>query len=329
MIGVLTDPGIGGTFLCWSIHYLRGDSDYFLAEQMTKVKLTNNPLSDINAHNFIPNQPNRGADRGVKKLYEMCSWLQTTADDAIVYLHNFDDKVATIEGVNYLCSNVDKLILVSSKKYPLYHRRYHPRSGGNWIAPGVWTTDSEEIYQHLVEKFFKESAVKFEDLKSNCVWDKREFIALNFDPYNRPCIEDCFDYTNDHYFIDVEELYNVENHIIDIFNYLDYKPDSERFKAWQPIYHQWRKLHQPGMKFFIYFDKIIEYIINGYAMDLSRFNLDIVQEATLQHELIYKHNLNLKTWQLEKFTNTKQLHQLLEPNIHDLSKSKISSTAVQ
>ena len=51
-------------------------------------------------------------------------------------------------------------------------------------------------------------------------------------------------------------------------------------------------------------------------MDLERFNLDIFQEAAIQRELLYKHNLNLKIWQLEKFKNTKQLHNLLEPNIH-------------
>ena len=53
-------------------------------------------------------------------------------------------------------------------------------------------------------------------------------------------------------------------------------------------------------------------------MDLTRLKLDIIQEAFIQHELIYKHNLNLKTWQLEKFTNTQQLHNLLETNTHPL-----------
>ena len=37
--------------------------------------------------------------------------------------------------------------------------------------------------------------------------------------------------------------------------------------------------------------------------------------------LIYKYGLNLKTWQLEKFpNNTKQLHELLEENIHPIEK---------
>ena len=53
-------------------------------------------------------------------------------------------------------------------------------------------------------------------------------------------------------------------------------------------------------------------------MDLEKFNLDLMQEAAIQRELIYNYSLNLKTWQLEKFTNTKQLHGLLEPNLHPI-----------
>ena len=54
-------------------------------------------------------------------------------------------------------------------------------------------------------------------------------------------------------------------------------------------------------------------------MDLESFELDIMQEAAIQRELIYKYNLNFKTWQLEKFQSTRQLHALLEPNIHSLN----------
>ena len=43
-----------------------------------------------------------------------------------------------------------------------------------------------------------------------------------------------------------------------------------------------------------------------------------LEQAFTQHKLICKHNLNLKTQQLETFTNTQQLHNLLEPNIHTL-----------
>ena len=67
------------------------------------------------------------------------------------------------------------------------------------------------------------------------------------------------------------------------------------------------------------FDDTMKCIVNGWYKELPELTFD--QEVIIQHALIYKHNLNLKTWQLSKFTNTKQLYQLLEPNIHDLSKN--------
>jgi hypothetical protein len=68
-------------------------------------------------------------------------------------------------------------------------------------------------------------------------------------------------------------------------------------------------------------DEIINLIIEGRPMDLKRFDLDVLQESVIQHFLLYKHNLNLKTFGLEKFENTLQLHNLLEPNVyHQLEK---------
>jgi hypothetical protein len=56
-------------------------------------------------------------------------------------------------------------------------------------------------------------------------------------------------------------------------------------------------------------------------MSLERFNLDFYKEVIIQNALLYKQNLNLKNWQLEKFpANTQDLHKLLEPNIHQLIK---------
>jgi hypothetical protein len=87
---------------------------------------------------------------------------------------------------------------------------------------------------------------------------------------------------------------------------------------WIKIYADWKKFHYQRLMFCWYFDQIVNYIINGYYMDLSRFNLDIMQEACIQHHLIYQHDLNLKTFNLKKFYNTQQLHQLLEKNPHPL-----------
>jgi hypothetical protein len=318
LIGILTDPEIGGTFLTWSIQYLRGDVNYFLAEHGKEIELTHSPLSGKNSHNFIPNQPNRGVDRGLQKLYQMCDQLKPVSDNAIIYLHSFDSRADTTTGVEFLSERADKLILVTSKKYPLYHSKYNKRSG-NWISTNSFSTDPEILYKSFATNFFLESYQKFQDSGLTSIWDQREFIALNFDPYAIEFIEDCFNCENNHYVLDIAEFYNFETHINYIFNYLDIEINSDRYNQWKKIYQQWQKLHQQSMLFVTYFDKIINYIIKGYELNLDKFNLDLVQEATIQHVLLYKHNLNLKTWQLEKFNNTKQLHQLLEPNTHILN----------
>jgi len=311
LIGILTDPGIGGTFLTWSIHYLRGDVNYFLVESGKEVRLTDNPLTGLNSHNFIPNNPNRGVDRGLQKLYQMHDQLKTVSDNSIIYLHNFNEQTDTITGVNFLSSQADKLLLVTGKKYPLYHCRY--------IQRYEFSVSKASAYKSFVTKFFLKSYQQFQGNGLTNIWDQREFIALNFDPYSKSFIEDCFDCSNNHYVLDIAEFYNSEDHISYIFNYLDIEINSDRYTQWKKVYQQWKKIHQQNMLFVTYFDKIINYIIKGYELNLDKFNLDIVQEATIQHELLYKHNLNLKTWQLEKFTNTKQLNQLLEPNFHQLT----------
>ena len=207
MIGILTDSGIGGTFLTWSIHYLRGDVNYFLAEKSKEICLIDNPLTSKNAHNFIPNQPNSGVDRGLQKLYQMHDQLKTASNNSIIYLHEFDNKNDTITGVNFLSIHTDKLILVTSKKYPLYHCKYTRRSG-SWICSNKFSTDTDVIYKSFVTKFFLKSYEQFQDAGLTDVWDQREFIALNFDPYAIASIEDFFDCTNSHYVLDIAEFYN-------------------------------------------------------------------------------------------------------------------------
>lgn len=339
MIGILTDQAVGGTFLTWSVHYLRGDDSYFLVEANKQVNLTSNPLTNVNAHDFIPNQPNRGISREFKvnpgfnqeleKLYNMYNQLSRLPSNEIIYLHTCPTEQDTKIAVDYLTNGADKIVLVTSKGYPLYHCKYNQRSGGNWISPTQFSADPDVLYNNTAQAYFSESYTLFQEQKLTSIWDQREFIALNFDPYANLYIEDYFNYSVSHYAIDIAELYNFKDYVEYVFDYLNLEINNTRYAQWEEVYNTWRLLHKERMLFVIYFNRIIDYIIHGYDLDLTRFNLDLMQEATIQHTLIYKHNLNLKTWQLEKFTNTKQLHQLLEPNIHDLSKSKIKNIELQ
>ena len=243
-----------------------------------------------------------------------------------MYFHNFRE--AEVNIFTDTQAAVDKVIPVATKlivltnqpKNSLYHKSLRSRiltyKLNNLTEINL---SNEEQLDDYINHFFKESFIKWKELQLTNTWDKREFIALNFRK-NAISIAPCIDLSVDHFDIDCLELFNTADAMISsLFDYLEIKLDTDRFFKWNQIYQSWRELHYNRLNFVWHFDKIIEYILKGYYLDLGRFDLDIVQEAFIQHELIYKHNLGLKTWQLEKFQNTQQLHALLEPNTHLLS----------
>ena len=323
MIAVLTDGGIGGTFLTWSLHYLAGHDNYFLADQNSFIDLPVDPLNDTNAHKFRSNHPVTA-----EKFTKIFNTLITTPTDTFhtIYFHNFKHSVESSD--SWLAESIDRLtkhakkIIVVQNLYSLYNCSYSRRAGGGhlWHDPDAYVKDFDKIFEDFTEYFFKESTTKWSQLGLNSVWDRREFIALNFNFDKIIQITPNIDLSIEHYCVDIMDLLNTfDISIKQLFEYLDLTVDSARWQHWVTIYTKWKKIHYDRLQFVWYFDTIINGIINGHSLDLTRFNLDIMQEAAIQHTLIYKHNLNLKTWQLEKFQNTKQLHQLLEINIHNTS----------
>jgi hypothetical protein len=333
MIAVLTDPAVGGTFLTWSLHYLAGHEKYYHAVSNSWVSVSNNPLTGKNSHGFKPNQPL------TSDTFDLIhSALVNTPTDNFhtIYFHNF--RGSTVSADNILkkaISNIacDRTVVLSlADEHRLYTRSYKMRADivPSWHNPLKTITTDKEAFDDFISYFFQDSLVEWNKLSLTEIWDQREFLALNLPTANNMSIVPNIDLSQENYVLDTMELWNTFDITADnLFNYLGVTINEDRRASWNIVYNQWRKVHYNRMLFVWYFEKIIDYIIKGNDLDLTRFNLDIVQEASIQHELIYNHNLNLKTWQLTKFTNTKQLHQLLEPNLHDLSKSKISSIATQ
>jgi hypothetical protein len=318
MIAVITDPGIGGTFLSWSIYYLSGRTSYFSARKDKFVEVCHNPLTDKNAHNFLPNQP-RNTDDFASIFHK------TLANNEHLYMHQF--KHGTKDAVAKVCKYAEKIIILAlSPSHVLYQCSYTPRAD---VIPSMNSekklTDPDSIHEDLVDYFFRESKQIWKTAGLNDIWDKREFIALNFDPFDHSSILNYVDpNVNKYYQIDAHDAWlNLDQHINELFLYLNMPVDQNRFENWMSVYGVWKNNHTKRLNFVNNFEIIINNIINGVDMDLSRFEFDLIQEAAIQHQIMYKHNLNFKTWQLEKFINTKQLHNLLEPNIHDLSKSLI------
>ena len=309
MIAILTDPGVGGTFLTWSIYYLSGQTHYYSTNEKKLIPIIDNPLTENNAHKFDANQAMR--NEKFEKTFKEILIGEKISDLNIIYMHQFNGAIKsydqdTVDAIEKLLPYVSKIVLLTSTpNQALYNCSYSSRNNLD--------------FEDFIDNFFITSKEIWHQLNLKDVWDKREFLALNFRPFDNLRIIENLDLNKDHYHINTIELWNrFDEGIGNLLKYLEIDLDNKKFKKWLAVYQQWKKIHKNRLFFMWYFDTIIEYILKGYSLDLTRFDLDICQEAAIQHVLIYRHNLNLKTWQLKKFTNTRQLHELLEPNSHPI-----------
>ena len=125
-----------------------------------------------------------------------------------------------------------------------------------------------------------------------------------------------FDFTKSHFYAESESMwYDGKITIEQLMKFLNIPIDKTLWDRWVDVYNKWQQLQLEILKFGINFDHIINSIVNNWYYEIG--NLTFELEVIIQHYLIYKHGLNLKTWQLEKFpSNTQDLYKLLEPNIH-------------
>jgi len=308
IIGILTDPGCGGTFIDWTINFLLGHP------------VADNPVQATNAHGHLPTS----AFTKVKFHH----WLEKVNRDQIstLYMCNFNEPdvtkivksyhLETAECVQKLQEMIDKIIVCSldgdqklyfSTKYA--SRKLHPK----FENFNIDNASFDEQHDDYVNTFFRHSKDKFNDE----IFDYREFLALNHNPWGWRSIMPNINTDKSFYCLDPWELYcnfDVEK----LFSWLDLPIQTDRVDQWKTVYHKWKQIHAQRVKFATDFRLIVENILHGNHQDLLDYNLDILQEATIQHELIYTYNLNFKTWQLNKFENTYQLHHLLEPNTHSI-----------
>lgn len=331
MIAIITDPGKGGTFLTWSIYYLSGVNDYYYSLSNNNIKLPTTPITNINAHNFLPNQPNT-LDDYVYIFNDIYSHSSKNNTLDIIYSHTLttiDSGVVSIKDTthsfNILSDNNIKTLVLSNNKTisneNLYNCCYEQRASQISFIDGTSITSDTERLSDYINYYFKNDIHYWKDLNYDNKWELREFLALNMRPfdYKYTTIHESVDNVDNfnYYYINTNQLWlNIEYIIPDIFNYLELSLNNQRFKIWKNVYNQWKQLHTDRITFVWYFDTIIKNIINNVDMDLNRFNLDIIREAAIQHTLLYSYNLNLKSHGINNFSNTKQIHNLLEPNIY-------------
>lgn len=305
-IALITDVDVGGNFLRWTILRLAGYHD------------VENPLTETNAHGH-----NNDASINSEKHWQR--WLSSIVPTKlnVAYMHNFHDHnineltkdyhLLTAKYCKKLQDMCHKTVLVSGvDDQRLYHCTKHARSFRRKFNKSIEThTDMDEQHNDYVQTFFGNSLQKFD----KAVWDYREFLALNHNPWGHPSIRPYVDIDNTCYVLDQFELY--ENFDVEkLFDFLELEIVKNRLESWHAIYQKWTLVHGNRVRFARDYRTIVSNILKNIDYDLISYNLDIMQEAAILHCLIHDHNLNLKNWQLERFENCSQLYKLLEQNIH-------------
>lgn len=320
---------VGGTFLDWSIHFLSGQNDFF-STTFGWIPLIKNPLTKSNAHGHLKNHPS-----GLHKTKNVIALLQAQNKLTSFYPINWDiTQIATHLNINaktmspeqwksiqdYQLNDYNQLLQESysqgakvifislNENLPLYTKS--ARLLHRMLFEDRRPESLEDQRKEYDQIFFKDSKVQLTN-----IWDIRERRALasNVIKYTPAKVDLSFK----HYWLDAQNLwYNGEREIEKIMQWTELPMISERFDTWKTIYHDWQKIQIDAVQFQYNYKHIVESIVNNWSYPID---LTFDQEVVIQHCLIYQYGVNLKTWQLEKFpNNTKELHKLLEPNIHPL-----------
>jgi hypothetical protein len=345
-ICVASSTPVGCTFLDWSLHFLSGQEQYYHVEQQEWRPLTHSPLGKINAHGHDKNHPN-GLD--ITRIFAMSIELEQQKQHARDRLFSFyaipmsmriaskrvgansfneisnPGKLAQAQALikqdfvdmiqHCLDNNIDVVYVQPDETAMTYHWRY--RSDNRLFNNGLTATPDEQR-QEFQNAFFSESQSIWLNHGLTEIWDQRERIALDFRPFDMDnfLLDRDVGFDKPHQRINSQDYWvNTDAITLEIMHKLELAIDNQRYHEWQPIARQWQKIHLQSIKFYRELDHIVTATINGWYYDMGE--LGLLQEAIIQHCLIYKHNLNLKTWGLSKFPhNTQDLHVLLEDNIH-------------
>jgi len=325
----------GCTFLDWSIHFLAGREQYFHAAYGWSP-LISNPVVKNNAHNHVKNHPS-----GFEQTQRLLSQLKQCPDLTSFYpilLH--PDVVAEKLKIDLNLLTPKQWQLISEYRLTDYNQcLQHVHNSGTKIIfmsiadhLTVYTNSirsldrlpfanrsarsTEDLVDNVNQIFFKKDINQWNNLGLNNIWDLREQRALQSNLLVNPELG-VVKLDFDHYWLDSQNFwYNGKQEIQKIMTWVGLDIDQNRFELWKSIYHDWQQVQFNILQFQYNYQHIVDSIINNWYY---KIDLTFEQEVIIQHCLIYQHNLNLKTWQLEKFpSNTQDLHKLLEPNIHPL-----------
>ena len=332
---------VGCTFIDWSVYFLSNQSHHYNVKSNRWLPVSQNPLTELNAHGHDKNHPHgHGTTKSFiehietltsDRLHSIYPWalmLGTAAEylnlppesitntDAVKRITQF--KKDDYNEILNLCSakQIKTVFVQSDSRSILYFqkRRVLTHLLLDYKTPA---TSEQQLNDEFQAVFFNKSLLDWQDNGLTEIWDVRERLALDTRPFDQDLINFVPDLQHPYLWINSFDLWTRTPDVLEkIMKFLELPIDHEKFNQWLPICSKWQKIQLDILEFCFNQEHIVKAIINNWHYEID---LTFDQEVIIQHCLIYQHGLNLKTWQLEKFPkNTKDLHKLLEPNIHPI-----------
>jgi hypothetical protein len=344
IIALTSGRPLGCTFLDWSLHWLAGHEYHWNFSQQCWAPIPQNPIKNQNAHAHHKNHP-----AGCQQLETMLSNRAPydRANFATIY-YNFQDlphwlkilgisrqnlsrsswhaiqrcQLQELQNMAQICCDhgVSQIAVTENPGMDLYF--LHARVTSAWMPQQLEPDVSEYCTWFGVDP----------DLTR---WDLREQIALDIRPFEPTHLRDYVPIHCNNYQLTAMDLWiDGSNTVNLLMESLGIEIDRSRWAHWQAVYRQWQEIQMPFVRFAWQASGIVAAIVNNQQRRLPR--LTLLQEATIQHCLIYLHDMNLQNWQLEHFPeHTQDLHQLLCANQHsvdldyrDLLRRSIDSLAL-
>jgi hypothetical protein len=330
---------VGCTFIDWSVYFLTGQTQHYNVKSNSWLPVTQNPLTDLNAHGHLKNHPS-----GYIKFQQCVTQLAQLRSDTLHSVYpcplligaaakRLDlpidsisdgavlDRITQFTKNDYseilkLCEQQQiKTVYVACDLNTILYfdkKRIIRPLLSNYKTQASSSQQAQDEFQSL---FFNQSLVQWKEQGLDNCWDVRERMALDSRPFDTTAIDFVPVIAGQHLWINSIDLWTRTTSVIEkIMNYLELSIDPERLAQWLPICCAWQKIQLDILDFCYNQKHIVDAIVNNWHYEID---LTFDQEVIIQHCLIYQHGLNLKTWQLEKFpSNTKDLHKMLEPNTH-------------
>lgn len=291
-INILVPGGTGGTFLNWSIQFLSNINNecVIITDDQTYSigKIPNNPLSIKDSHNFKKIHPRvhtfgiyfDSAERMLNNKLITYYTVDAMLDDSIITRYN--ELISAYQNVTHILFKFDI-------KHIDYVYSMQARILSKVLPKDIWThrelamlSYHKMIYNQLLSENASELASKFSNV-----------IALDFDKY----------------------LFSMQDNIRHLMSSLELDIIEERYKQWCDVYNNWQKIID--IKFFEELPKIVDNIVNGISMDLTKYNITYGKECVIFKQLLFNYNMCLQADGIIHMpNNTYEWHALLEPNIY-------------